>query len=80
MSDQSTPTAPPRYQVIAQTPQLVSNGQGGYVQGYRVTAQISASGTTFYVEVPMTQYNAANVAAALEQMYVEVAAVDGLTG
>lgn len=69
----------PAYRVISQVPQLVQTADGRFVQGYRVTAQFTGSGTTFYVDVPTNLYTVANVRAALAAHGADVAAVDGLT-
>lgn len=69
----------PAYKVISQVPQLVATQDGRFVQGYRVTAQFTGSGTTFYVDVPMGQYTPLNVRAMLQSHAADVAEIDALS-
>ena len=72
---ESSQSVPP-YKVVSQVPQLVQTPDGRYVQGYRVTAQFTGTGTTFYVDVPMGQYTPATVRALLQSHGAQVAEVD----
>lgn len=65
----------PKFKVIAQTPTLVQNAQGQYVQGWHITAQLE-SGTTFAVDVPDQTYTVDNVKALLAGKAEHVQAVD----
>lgn len=82
MSDAAMPVPSQvvRWKVISQTPQIVQDQTGGYVQGVRVMAQIVATGTSFYVDIPGNLYNANGVAQALTAKAYEVMTIDGLTG
>ncbi len=74
------PESAPSWRVVSQAPMLVANATGQYVQGYRVTAQVLNSGTTFHVDVPTAQYSASNVQSLLQTAYTEIAGVDSLEG
>lgn len=78
MTDQ-LPTEPtgPKWKVIAQTPQLVQNATGQYVQGYRVTAQLPST-STFHIDVPDALYTMDKVRELLGTKAAEVDAIDHL--
>lgn len=70
----------PTWEVVSQSPVMVMNAAGQAVQGYRVTARVIATGSTFSVDVPAAQYNADNVKMLLAAAAVHVVNVDGLSG
>lgn len=69
----------PTFKIVSQVPQLVAGAPGQYVQGYRVTAQMDGTGTTFFVDVPAANYTADVVAPLLREKAAEIAAVHQIT-
>lgn len=75
-----TPADQPLWKTVGQRPDFGLSPTGQYVQGYTITGQIVATGSTFTVFVPDGTYTTANVMAALAAKAEQVAGVDGLTG
>lgn len=78
MTETMPTPAGPTWKVLSQTPQLVKNAQGVYVDGYRVTAQLPA-GPTFFVDVPKADYSVDRVQAELRAEASTVLGVHQLT-
>lgn len=66
------------YKVISQEPKLVQGPTGQFVQGYRITAQMKASGTSFVIDVPQSQYNYSTVLMLLSDAAAHVGAIDSI--
>lgn len=67
---------PQAFTVVNQSMQLVKNGLGNNVSGYRVTAQLP-SGTTFFVDVPASQYEPDTVKQMLRDEAAKIGALEG---
>lgn len=74
-----TPTNVPMGHVVSQVETQGQDPSGRWVPGVNVTGVIDATGATFTVFIPMSNYGPEAVRVALEERAAQVSAVHGLT-
>jgi hypothetical protein len=79
MTQPNNPGGPVTYDVIQQSQRQVQTAGGMFVPGFSVTFRLS-NGHIGTVDVPLSDYTPANVAAAIKAKAAVMVAVAGLTG